>query len=418
MDEPPPAGRRGPAFRAGRLRPPRRPAVRRGPVRAGPGRSSTGPRSRLSGCSSSAPAAGRAEQRRAAGRPAEAGGSARRPGSAAGTVAAFTVAVAPFAAPWPGLFVRSTLLDQAARAGSAVPETLRLANLTGLGLLLDDAGRFTGSTGVRPVRPERRDRRGDLGYRRTAGAARLSRASPWPASATAPGATRWAGTRSASDGYGGGRTGLLGLLLSLRRLRRALAGPVGRLRRRRAARAGRPAAAAAARRAGRRRRASAAGQGAPRRRLTAAVLTVAGWQGWQLSGLHAADVADGLRAHPPGRLRRHRRDLPRHRGQPVHRRRAGRPDVLDSLATTLVAGDGVSVQGGAAAFRPWPAGWKRIFAQAGRRVAVLVERPPDPVDHRRSGRGSPAPSGPWTCRRGRSARDSCTSGADRAARPG
>ena len=119
-----------------------------------------------------------------------------RPGSAAGTVAAFTVAVAPFAAPWPGLFVRSTLLDQAARAGSAVPEPLRLANLTGLGLLLDDAGRFTGSTGVLAVRPGRRDRRGDLGHRRAAGAARLSRASPWPASATAPGGpARWAGTR-------------------------------------------------------------------------------------------------------------------------------------------------------------------------------------------------------------------------------
>ena len=51
--------------------------------------------------------------------------------------------VLPFAAPWPGVFVRSTLLDQVSRAGSAVPESLRLAHLTGLADLLNDAGRLT-----------------------------------------------------------------------------------------------------------------------------------------------------------------------------------------------------------------------------------------------------------------------------------
>jgi len=35
-----------------------------------------------------------------------------------GLVAGFAVPVLPFAAPWPGLFLRSTLLDQASRAGS------------------------------------------------------------------------------------------------------------------------------------------------------------------------------------------------------------------------------------------------------------------------------------------------------------
>ena len=42
-----------------------------------------------------------------------------------------------------GLFLRSTLLDEAARVGSAVPEPLRLAHLTGLADLLNDAGRLT-----------------------------------------------------------------------------------------------------------------------------------------------------------------------------------------------------------------------------------------------------------------------------------
>ena len=43
---------------------------------------------------------------------------------AGGVLAGFTVTVLPFAAPWPGLFLRSTLLDQVARVGSAVPESL------------------------------------------------------------------------------------------------------------------------------------------------------------------------------------------------------------------------------------------------------------------------------------------------------
>lgn len=58
-------------------------------------------------------------------------------------MAGFAVPVLPFAVPWPGLFLRSSLFDQAARAGSAVPEPLRLAHLTGLADLPNDAGRLT-----------------------------------------------------------------------------------------------------------------------------------------------------------------------------------------------------------------------------------------------------------------------------------
>ena len=42
----------------------------------------------------------------------------------------------------------------------------------------------------------------------------------------------------------------------------------------------------------------------------------------------------------------------------------GCPDVLDSLATTLVAGNGVSVQGGAQALPQVVATWKSIFSRA------------------------------------------------------
>ena len=62
---------------------------------------------------------------------------------AVGLVAGFAVPVLPFAVRWPGLFLRSTVLDQASRTGSAVPESLRLAHLTGLATVLNDAGQLT-----------------------------------------------------------------------------------------------------------------------------------------------------------------------------------------------------------------------------------------------------------------------------------
>ena len=62
---------------------------------------------------------------------------------AAGTAAGFAVPVLPFALTDPGSFFRATVLDQASRAGSAVPGPLRLAHLTGLADLLNDAGRLT-----------------------------------------------------------------------------------------------------------------------------------------------------------------------------------------------------------------------------------------------------------------------------------
>ena len=67
---------------------------------------------------------------------------------AIGGVAGFAVPVLPFAVTGPGLFVRSTLLDQAVRAGSSVPESLRLAHITGLIDILTDNGQLTLHTGT------------------------------------------------------------------------------------------------------------------------------------------------------------------------------------------------------------------------------------------------------------------------------
>ncbi|HEY0938427.1 MAG TPA: hypothetical protein VGD91_32350, partial [Trebonia sp.] len=64
-----------------------------------------------------------------------------------GTGAGFALPVLPFAVAAPGPLLRSTLTDQAARAASAVPESLRLASLTGLTPLLNDAGRLTVAAG-------------------------------------------------------------------------------------------------------------------------------------------------------------------------------------------------------------------------------------------------------------------------------
>ena len=65
-----------------------------------------------------------------------------------GVVAGFAVPVLPFAAAGPGLYLRSTLLDQASRAGSAVPASLRLAHITGLIDILNVKGQINLHSGT------------------------------------------------------------------------------------------------------------------------------------------------------------------------------------------------------------------------------------------------------------------------------
>jgi hypothetical protein len=61
----------------------------------------------------------------------------------AGLVIGFCVPVLPFALTAPTQFVRSTVLDQMSRAGSYVPRSMRLAHITGLIDFLSGKGHFT-----------------------------------------------------------------------------------------------------------------------------------------------------------------------------------------------------------------------------------------------------------------------------------
>jgi hypothetical protein len=73
-----------------------------------------------------------------------AGPRARRAGAyLAGLAAGFVLLVAPFALAAPATFVRSTLLDQAGRVGTAVPLSLRLAHVTGLIDVMNTDGKLS-----------------------------------------------------------------------------------------------------------------------------------------------------------------------------------------------------------------------------------------------------------------------------------
>jgi hypothetical protein len=322
---------------------------------------------------------------------------------ACGVLAGFAVPVLPFAVPWPGLFVRSTLLDQVSRAGSAVPEPLRLAHLTGLADLLNDAGKLTVSgnegslfargdvtaastwaTGWLPVAfaallaaflglgfaaGQFRARSGNAATPDTAATAR---ATATPETAAEP--LEWyalitlGGTLAAVLGYSaffyhysdfaapwlavaaGYAAGVLGGMFA----GGPVASPAGR------APAGRAFLTRAAYRAGR-------PPGATRRltaTVAAAFIVLAGFQAWELSGSHAPDVQADATLIPPGAcVVSDEISLT----IAANRFTAGSgdcPDVLDSLATTLVAGHGVSVQGGAKALPQVAADWKAIFERA------------------------------------------------------
>ncbi len=273
-------------------------------------------------------------------------------GYALGVVAGFAVPVLPFAAAGPGLYLRSTLLDQASRAGSAVPASLRLAHITGLIDILNGKGQITLHAGTHSLFASggvasHGDRQRRLGavHRRRAGGRRARARLPVAARPVVP--ARVVRPRQLPR-RGGGGARVLGVLLSLRGLRGALAGVVARLRRRDALpRVLRPARGAAlADRGG-------GGAGARPGRVPDA----------RAVGAAHDEHLPGQGGHPGRLLRGDRRGLADAGGQPVLDP-AGCPDVLDSLATTLVEDDGVSVQGGAKTSARTVAAWTWIFGHA------------------------------------------------------
>ena len=304
---------------------------------------------------------------------------------AGGVLAGFTVTVLPFAAPWPGLFVRSTLLDQVTRVGSAVPESLRLAHLTGLADLLNDAGRLTASGNEGSLFA-----RGDvtaaatwvtdwlpvllavvlaalIGAGYVVGAARAARVLGIDQAAEA-GRTSARAALGTLGGPGPLEWYALGTLACTVAAVLAysaffyhypdLAAPWLAIS------AGYAAGALAARGP----KATAQHKRRQRRRLltwvAAAFIVVASFQAWELSGQHAPDVHADTALIPPGACVVSDEIALAIAANRFTAGSGGCPDILDSLATTLVAGNGVSVQGGAKALPQVVADWKAIFARA------------------------------------------------------
>jgi hypothetical protein len=302
---------------------------------------------------------------------------------AGGVLAGFAIPVAPFAVPWPGLFARSTLLDQVSRAGSAVPESLRLAHLTGLAGLLNDAGRLTlpGNAGSLFAR-------GDvtaaatwatgslpvllavavaaligLGYLAggtRAGPACQGSAARKLATSGAPGPLEWyalgtlGGTLAAVLGYSAffyhyADFAAPWLAIAAGYAAGALRRPAAGLRR-----------PARRRQQVKREKGCGVGTGPP----PPALVVVAGAEAWELSGLHASDVTADAALIPPGACVVSDEISLAIAANRFTAASAGCPDVLDSLATTLVASNGVSIQGGAKALPQVAAEWRSIFSRA------------------------------------------------------
>jgi alpha-1,2-mannosyltransferase len=270
-------------------------------------------------------------------------------GYALGVVAGFAVPVLPFAAAGPGLYLRSTLLDQASRAGSAVPTSMRLAHITGLIDILNGKGQITLHSGTHSLFAS-----GGVASTATASAgwapyivaglvaAVLALGYLWQPARSSP--LEWFALASclcavaavlAYSAFFYHYADFVAPWLAL-----SVGCAAGTLCR------------AFSERPGVRRALIAV--------AVALVLGLAGFQARELSGLHTTSIYPDKAAIPAGScvvtdevsltLAANRFST-----QP------GCPDVLDSLATTLVEDNGVSVQGGAKASARAVAAWTWIF---------------------------------------------------------
>jgi alpha-1,2-mannosyltransferase len=270
-----------------------------------------------------------------------------------GVLAGFLIPVLPFALTAPSVFLRSTLADQAARAGTYVPVSLRLAHLTGLIDFLNSSGHFSLHAGVHSLFAS-----GSSAATTDASAGWLpfvvtillvavlalcyvwdpGRPSPleWFALVTATGAVIAVISYSAFFYHypdfaapwlaltAGGAAGALARGLSVRpQARRVVI----------------PAAAVI-------------------------VLAVAVFQAHELSGLRAIDVSADKALIPAGACVVTDQTSMTISADRFNAVRPGCPDVIDGLAVTLVSGNGVSVQGGAADRTQVVAEWRSIFSRA------------------------------------------------------
>ena len=282
-----------------------------------------------------------------------AGGLRRAFGYLAGVVAGFLIPVLPFAVTAPSVFLRSTLADQAARAGAYVPLSQRLAHITGLIDFLNGGGHFSLGAGVHSMFAS-----GGAAATTDANAGWLpfvvtllcvvvlvlcyvwdpARPSLLEWFALVTGALAVIAILSYSAFFyhypdfaapwialtAGGAAGALARGLSVRpQVRRVAIASAGVI-----------------------------------------VLAVALFQAHEVSGLRAPDVQPDQALIPAGACVVTDETSAAIAANRFTAARPGCPDVVDSLAATLVSGNGVSVQGGAATLPQVVAEWQSIFGRA------------------------------------------------------
>jgi hypothetical protein len=279
-----------------------------------------------------------------------------------GLLVGFLVPVLPFAVLAPAAFVRSTLLDQAARSGSSVPTSMRLAHITGLIDFLNAKAQLTFDAGTHSLFA-------------SGGAA----ATPGTSAGWLPYAVFLVVIAIVAGGY------LLqpGRLLPLAWfaigsavlataavlaysaffyhypdfgapwIALAVGGAFGALSE------GRLASWLAR---------TAGGVRLARRGLIGllalALVLLAAFQIREISGLAAPDIYPDQAAIPAGSCVVTDQISMAIAANRFTSARSGCPDVMDSLAETLTLGNGVSVQGGAASLPHVVAAWRSIFAKA------------------------------------------------------
>jgi alpha-1,2-mannosyltransferase len=269
-----------------------------------------------------------------------------------GVAIGFLVPVLPFALSAPAAFVHSTLTDQAARAGSYVPLSMRLAHVTGLIDILNGSGQLSLHAGTHSLFAS-----GGAAATTTTSAGWLPFAVAvagvgvlfacyalrsysvstveWFAMVTAVLATAAIMAYSAFFYHYpdfpapwlaisvGGAAGVLPEVAATPAARRALIGVIGFI-----------------------------------------VIAIGAFQARELSGLRAPDIYPDQAVIPPGSCVVSDEVSLVIAADRFTAARPGCPDILDSLAETLVLSNGVSVQGGAASLPHVVAAWQSMFSEA------------------------------------------------------
>jgi hypothetical protein len=281
-------------------------------------------------------------------------GRVRRAGTyTLGVIAGFVVPVLPFFAFAPAAFVHSTLFDQATRANSYVPVSLRLAHLTGLIDVVNGGGHFSLTAGVHSLLAgsgAAATSNANVGWLPYAvallGAGVLAIGYLWEPGRPSP--LEWYVLATAVATV----AAVLGYSAFFYHYP-AFAAPWLALS------AGCAVGALAS---------GFAGRPQVRRAIigccAVAVLAVAAFQASELSGLRATSVYPDRALIPAGSCVVSDQISLAIAANRFTAARPGCPDVLDGLAQTLVLSNGVSVQGGAASHPAVVAAWQSILSRA------------------------------------------------------